>query len=86
MDLCMWLRTSFLGSRDFNSHGCRAEGDDLGIRLPGVSVGLINESLEVMDGLKNSSLNRKLPRGAGSEQQDLVRLVQDHWTEHVESN
>ena len=62
----MWLRTSFLGSRDFNSNECRQEGDDLGSRLLGMPVGLVNKSLEVMDGLKILSLNRQLPRGAGA--------------------
>ena len=62
----MWLRASFLGSRDFNGYGCRPEGDDLVSPLLGMPVGLASESLELMDGLKILSLNRQLPRGAGA--------------------
>ena len=64
----------------------RPEGDDLGIQLLGLPAALLNETLDVMDGLTISSFNKLLLRGAGSELQDLVRHVQDHWTQHAASS
>ena len=66
----MRLRTFFGGSRDFNSYGWRPEGDDLSIWLLGLPVELVNESLDVMDGLQ--ARPRSLDAACGVELRTVV--------------
>ena len=71
----------------------QTEGDDLGILLLGRPVGLVNETLEVIDGLRSLGMEHALASATGfvqgslmSVQQYMVRLIQDHQTRHVQSN
>ena len=53
----------------------------------------MNETLELIDGMRSLELEEAFASATGcvhdslmAELQDLARLIQHHWTQHVESN